>query len=139
MSGARETEVVFWDRGGAPGPGYEQNLLTITRIGDGWNAVYTKVRWDRQRPPYRSDEYSAVVPEAEAASLLGLLERALEETYAEETDTATGDETKLTLKLGAREKTFFARWPQALAELRERMEALMARCQAEGTHREPPR
>lgn len=134
-------ELELWDRGGPPGRGYQQNILSVSPSGAAWRAVYTKVRWDEEHPPYRSDEYTAVLPHEEGASVIALAERAFEHEHDEETDPRVGGQTKLTLTVrgdGAdREKTFFLAWPDELQPLRARLEALMARAEAQGEHRIP--
>jgi hypothetical protein len=132
-------ELELWDRGGPPGRGYEQNLLSITPDGSRWKARYTKVRWDEKNPPYGSEEYEVALAPADGATLIELAERAFDRSYDEESDQTVADGTKLTLTIRERgrerEKTFFVGWPKDLAELDERLDALMRRAEQQATSR----
>lgn len=136
------TEFTFWDRGGAPGPSYQQNLLSVAREGaqGPWRAVFTKVRWDKAAPPYRSDKYTLPLKDpARVASILQAARAAFADAFPEEKESPTGDVTKISLTLegdDGREvsKTFYVRMPASLGATSSLFEEVMTQCEREGVH-----
>lgn len=136
------TAFTFWDRGGAPGPSYQQNLLSVAREGaqGPWRAVFTKVRWDRAAPPYRSDKYTLPLKDpARIASILQTARAAFAAPFPEEKESPTGDVTKITFTLegdDGREvsKTFYVRMPTSLGATSSLLEEVMTQCEREGAH-----
>jgi hypothetical protein len=141
---ARSTEqspaLSIWDRGGAPGPSYQQDLLKVWQDGATARALYQKVRFDPVKPPYRADAFELELPAAEKVKLMQLAAPAMVRLYAEESDPKIGDVTRISVTLGpepAQVKTFFKRLPPELDPLREAATALMKRCETTGTLRPP--
>lgn len=135
-------EFTFWDRGGAPGPSYQQNLLSVAREGaqGPWRAVFTKVRWDKAAPPYRSDKYTLPLKDpARVASILQAARAAFAAPFPEEKESSTGDVTKISLTLegdDGREvsKTFYVRMPASLGATSSLLDEVMTQCEREGAH-----
>ena len=140
--GAR-IELVLWDRGGPPGPGYESDQLTMRDDGSALNAAYLKTRFDDENPPFRGDEYQKAFPKLVGNEKLAKV--IFGRTYAEEADPRIGGVTKITVTLRTRtdsmasagselSKTFFQRLPDELAALDKRFREMLRLCEAEGTH-----
>jgi hypothetical protein len=133
------TELVLWDRGGPPGPGYESNHLTVRDEGGTMSGIYVRTRYDRDTPPYRVDEYETVFAKP-LGGLAALAERVFGVAYPEEEEPDLGGVTKLTVEMSAggvtATKTFYERWPEPLRALGGHLETLARECEEKGTHRD---
>lgn len=135
-------EIVYWDRGGPPGPGYESNHLTLLDDGKGTSAQYLKVRYDRSNPPYRTDKYVAKTPERlnGADALIRTLGGP---TFREENNPNIGGVTKISVTVSVAgqslERLFYQHLPEVLKPLEQRALRTLELCEAEGFHTIEPR
>src|SRR5262245_7697338 len=128
----------FWDRGGSPGPGYEQNLLRLWRRAPRSRACFTRVRFDSEALAFRADDFWLDVPPKYDTTLLGAAAEALVGTDAEERDPRVGGGTKMTVTLhGAvtEQKTFHGALPARLRHLGELISDLTALCERDGAQK----
>jgi len=142
LAGGAPAEIVIWDRGGPPGPSYESNQLTTVDDGSVLHAVFLKTRYDRDNPPFRSDEYKKDFPRLKGTDKLAMA--IFGRTYAEETDPRIGGVTKITITIRLLtapgttsdevSKTFYQRLPGDLGSLDARFREMARVCEQEGTH-----
>lgn len=132
VASAAPMELVFWDRGGPPGPGYESDHLTLRDEGRALTAVVRRTRFDDRVPTFHTEEATSTFPRLRGTEKL--VAAIFGRRHAEETDPRVGGGTRITISARAlagadagaeASKTFFERLPQELAPLDRRFREMI--------------
>lgn len=130
-------EIVYWDRGGPPGRGYEANWLAVRDDGKALTGELLRTRFDPADPPYRTDRFRLVFP-TRLAGIDKVVSALAGGPFAEEEKPPIGGVTAITISIeaGAAKlaRTFYQKVPQALVPLEARLVKLARACEEQGEH-----
>jgi hypothetical protein len=112
------------------------NSLQVIGIQEGIRFIYTKTRFDAEKPPYRVELYEVPARVLPLPVLDDVVKCVFGRAFLEENPVPIGDVTKLTFSVSAdklsREKTFYQRVPDDLRKVKSQLDTLMKTCEQTG-------